>query len=75
MVWHSYYRAQIEEKQSQKKNSQAQDSTFCSHGRPYQATYLGCKEHFQVQRLTKKDPQEMSHHLHQSQRCVVMTYP
>jgi hypothetical protein len=31
------------------KNSQAQDSTFYSHGRPYQATCLGCKEHFQDQ--------------------------
>jgi hypothetical protein len=48
MAWHSYHRAQIEEKQSQKKNSQAQDSTFCSHEKPYQATCLGCKEHFQV---------------------------
>jgi hypothetical protein len=28
MAWHSYHHARIEEKQSQKKNSQAQDSTF-----------------------------------------------
>jgi hypothetical protein len=28
MAWHSYHRARIEKKQSQKKNSQAQDSTF-----------------------------------------------
>jgi hypothetical protein len=60
-----------------KKNSQAQDSTFCSREKPYQATYLGCKDHFQVRRLAKKDPREMSHHLHQSQsrRCVTMTCP
>jgi hypothetical protein len=44
----------------QKKNSQAQDLTFCSHEKPYQATCLGCKEHFHVRRLTKKDPREMS---------------
>jgi hypothetical protein len=31
MAWHSYYRARIKEKQTQKRNSQAQDSTFYSH--------------------------------------------
>jgi hypothetical protein len=31
MVWHSYYRAQIEERQFQKKHFLAQDSTFYSH--------------------------------------------
>jgi hypothetical protein len=31
MAWHSYHHAWIKEKQSQKKNSQAQDSTFYSH--------------------------------------------
>jgi hypothetical protein len=28
MAWHSYHRVWIKEKQSQKKNYQAQDSTF-----------------------------------------------
>jgi hypothetical protein len=31
MVWHSYHRAQIKEKQFQKKNFQAQNLNFCSH--------------------------------------------
>jgi hypothetical protein len=60
-----------------KKSSQAQDLTFYSHKKPYQATCLGCKDHFQVWRLAKKDPQEMSHHIHwsRSRRCAMKTCP
>jgi hypothetical protein len=29
--------------------TQAQDSTFYSHKKPYKATCLGCKGHFQAQ--------------------------
>jgi hypothetical protein len=31
MVWYSYHRARIKEKQSQKNNFPTQDLIFCSH--------------------------------------------
>jgi hypothetical protein len=48
MAWHSYHRAQIKEKQSQKKDFSAQDLTFYSHEKSCKATYLGCKGHSQA---------------------------
>jgi hypothetical protein len=54
MAWHSYHHARIEEKQSQKKNSQAQDSIFCSREKPCQATCLGYKEHFLSSAIRKE---------------------
>jgi hypothetical protein len=72
MAWHSYHRAQIEEKQSQKKNSQAQDLTFCSHEKSCKAICPDCKVHSQARRPSKKDSRGMNHHLHRSQsrRCA-----
>jgi hypothetical protein len=55
MVWHSYHRAWIEEKQFQKKHFQAQDSTSCFDEKPCKAICLGCKGHSQARRLSKKD--------------------
>jgi hypothetical protein len=62
---------------SEKKNSQAQDSTLCSREKPYQATCLGCKGHSQFRQLVKKDPHEIRHHLHRScsQICAATTCP
>jgi hypothetical protein len=66
MAWHSYHHAWIEEKQSQKKNSQAQDSTSCSHEKSCKTICPGCKVHSQAQRLSKKDSRGMNHHLHRN---------
>jgi hypothetical protein len=72
-----FRRKKIERRRVEYARDSYRDEFFDVLPYSYRATCLGCTEHFQVRRLTKKDPQEMNHHLHRSrsQRCAVMTYP
>jgi hypothetical protein len=56
MVWHSYCRAQIKEKQFQKKYFQTQDSTSYSTEKPCKATCLRCKGHLSSSTTLEERP-------------------
>jgi hypothetical protein len=71
MIWHSYHRAQIEEKQSQKKNFLTQDSTFYSHEKPCKATYPDCIRHSQAWQFSREETWRKDLHLYQSQSQIV----
>jgi hypothetical protein len=62
----THHHARIEEKQFQKRNSQAQDSTSYSLKTHCKAIYPDRTKNSQAQRLSKKDSQMIDHHLHRS---------
>jgi hypothetical protein len=57
------------------KHSQAQDSTSCSHEKPYKAIYPDCIWHSQARRFSKKHSWRIDHHLHSHEGMFLEDLP
>jgi hypothetical protein len=60
MVWHSYHRAQIKEKQSKEKKLSSSRFNFMFSQKPCKLTYSDCTKYFQSRQLSKKDSGDRS---------------